>query len=388
MLPIARLTGPCRLLAVALAIGAPTAPGVATQTWESAAHSTSLQTPSTSVAAPLSGSSASPGALPAAPLRPTPLPTRPPLSPSPAELAIGTGLALPTLAEPTTPDYLRLGEDMADRMTMPVRIQGVGPYPFLIDTGSHRSIVATELATRLALQTLPPVEIISIAGRETVAAVHLGELRFGSQVVSDLPALSIAHQALGSAGLIGLDSLQDKRLTLDFRKREMTVGPSARALERRDRNVIVVTARSKLGQLILVNSNIEGRRVNVILDTGAELSVGNMALFEKLKEKRLVVPPRPVVIHTVTGQPVAAQFSIVRRLRIGTLSIDNMPMVFLDAAPFVELGLAGKPSMLLGMKMLRMFDRVAIDFGNRHVDFELPPGADRGNDREALLAMR
>ncbi|HZV56918.1 MAG TPA: hypothetical protein VFF89_04520, partial [Sphingobium sp.] len=131
MLPIARLTGPCRLLAVALAIGAPTAPGVATQTWESAAHSTSLQTPSTSVAAPLSASSASPGALPTAPLRPTPLPTRPPLSPSPAELAIGTGLALPTLAEPTTPDYLRLGEDMADRMTMPVRIQGVGPYPFL-----------------------------------------------------------------------------------------------------------------------------------------------------------------------------------------------------------------------------------------------------------------
>ena len=39
---------------------------------------------------------------------------------------------------------------------------------------------------------------------------------------------------------------------------------------------------------------------------------------------------------------------------------------------FAELDLADRPSMLLGMKMLRMFDRVAIDFGGRHVDFRLP----------------
>ncbi|GEM_PF-164134 len=364
---ISRLAGLCRLIAAALAAGALTAPGVA---------------------APAQGLDPASAALPASALATAPIQT--PLSPAPVELAIGTpgtGLALPPLAEPPTPDFLRLGEDKADRMTMPVRIGGLGPYPFLIDTGSHRSIVATELAHRLALQELPPVEIVSIAGRETVAAVHLDELRFGTQVVSDLPALSIAHQNLGSAGLIGLDSLRDKRLTLDFRKREMTIGPSARAREPTDRNTIVITARSKLGQLILVNASFEGRRVNVILDTGAEMSVGNMALFEKLKEKRLVMPPRPVVIHTVTGQPVAAQFSIVRRLRIGTLSIDNVPMVFLDAAPFAELGLAGKPSMLLGMVMLRMFDRVAIDFGHRHVDFELPKSSERANGDRLLAAL-
>jgi predicted aspartyl protease len=138
--------------------------------------------------------------------------------------------------------------------------------------------------------------------------------------------------------------------------------------------VIVVQARSKLGQLILVGAKIDGRRVNVILDTGAELSIGNMALFRQLKQERLVIAPHPTTITSVTGMSIAAQYTVVRRITIDTIELENVPMVFLDAAPFAELGLADRPAMLLGMTMLRMFDRVAIDFGNRHVGFALPQG--------------
>ena len=278
------------------------------------------------------------------------------------------------LPEPVL-DYLRLGADMSDRMTLPVEIGAGGPYPFIIDTGSHRSIVATELARALKLVELPPVEIVSMAGHETVAAVQLDQMRFGSQVVSDLPALSVAHETLGSAGLIGLDGLQNKRLTLDFKKRQLLIGKSGAADKSSvDGNTIVVEARSKYGQLILINSRLDGKRVNVILDTGAELSVGNMALFNSLKLKKLVVAPTKVEIRSVTGLPIAALFTVVRKLQINSITLSNVPMVFLDAAPFAVLDLADKPAMLLGMKMLRMFDRVAIDFGNRHVDFQIPKG--------------
>jgi predicted aspartyl protease len=287
----------------------------------------------------------------------------------------------------TTIDFLRIGIDDAERMTLPVEIGQGGPYPFIIDTGSHRSIVATELAQRLSLVELPPVEIVSMAGRETVAAVHLDRIQFGSQVISDMPVLSIAHDALGGAGLIGLDGLKNKRVTLDFKKRQLAIGKSAPAnFSNYDRNTIVVQAKSKLGQLILVNSRIDGKKVNIILDTGAEISVGNMALFRSLKQQKLVMPPTKVVIKSVTGQSIDAQFAVVRRIEIDSVNLSNVPMVFLDAAPFQELGLADRPSMLLGMRMLRMFDRVAIDFGNRHVDFELPQGSRDLSDRQ--LASR
>ena len=310
-----------------------------------------------------------------------------PTETTPAETAIVPSL----VSEPDTPlDFLRIGIDTADRMTLPVQLGTAAgaSYPFIIDTGSHRSIVATELAQRLSLRNLPPVEIVSMAGRETVAAVHLDEMRFGSQVISDLPVLSIAHDALGSAGLIGLDGLQNKRVTLDFKKRQLAIGRTAPAgLVSYDRNTIVIQAKSKYGQLILVNSRIDGKRVNIILDTGAEISVGNMALFRNLKQQKLVEPPRKVQITSVTGTSIEAQYTIVRKIVIDSVTLNNVPMVFLDAAPFAELDLAEKPSMLLGMRMLRMFDRVAIDFGNRHVDFSLPQGSDN-NLRERALASR
>jgi len=273
-------------------------------------------------------------------------------------------------------DQLLLGRDQSDRMTMPVQIAGVGPYNFIIDTGSQRTIVASEIAQRLALPALPPVEIVSMAGRVTVPTVQVGGLSFGDHVVENLEALSIDHHDLGGAGLIGLDGLRNKRLTLDFRERRMTVGRSARSRPpRSDRDTIVVQARSRFGQLILVDSRIDGKKVNVILDTGAEMSVGNMALFRNLKLNRLVVPPTPTTLTSVTGAQVPALFTIVKRISIGGVELANVPMVFLDAAPFAELDLADRPAMLLGMHMLRQFDQVAIDFGSRRVDFHLPSGA-------------
>jgi predicted aspartyl protease len=265
--------------------------------------------------------------------------------------------------------------DHAERMMMPVEIGGLGPYPFIIDTGSQRTIVARELAQRLALPELPSVEIISLAGPVTLPAVQLEAIQFGGHKIEALKALTIKHSDMGSMGVIGLDSLVDKRLTMDFVKGRMEIGDSRRAARTdTDDGSIVVKARSRYGQLILVNSRIDRRRVNVILDTGAELSVGNMALFRSLKTNRLVVPPQPTSLVTVTGVEVPAQFAVVRRLSIGPAALENVPMVFLDAAPFEMLGLGDKPAMLLGMGMLRLFDRVAIDFGHRHVDFHIAPG--------------
>ncbi|MBU2016891.1 MAG: hypothetical protein KKB67_10420, partial [Alphaproteobacteria bacterium] len=50
----------------------------------------------------------------------------------------------------------------------------------------------------------------------------------------------------------------------------------------------------------------------------------------------------------------------------------QVPVLFADASPFAELGMKDKPALLLGISALRIFDRVAIDFGRGKVDFLLP----------------
>jgi hypothetical protein len=62
----------------------------------------------------------------------------------------------------------------------------------------------------------------------------------------------------------------------------------------------------------------------------------------------------------------------VRSLTIGGLSLTNVPLAFADAPAFEALGLKDQPVLSLGMDHLRMFDRVAIDFSNRRVLFDVP----------------
>ncbi len=291
-----------------------------------------------------------------------------------ADIKTGSGSSGSTESEADSQgDTLQAGRDKANRLTLPVVIDGRGPYPFIIDTASHATIISSELATELNLPSLAPVTVFSLAGRQRVPTVKLDGLSFGKQTAPRLAALSIDSAHIGSVGLLGLDGLRDKRLVVDFRWHRLRIDRSrSEHFARRQPGTIVVGGKLNLGQLILVDSKVNNEPVNVILDTGAEYSVGNLALYERLKHDRLVTPPIETMVRTVTGAQVPAYYTVVGRVQIGSFSLTDVPMVFVDLAPLAKFGLADQPTMLLGMKMLRMFDRVSIDFGAQHVDFQLP----------------
>ena len=54
---------------------------------------------------------------------------------------------------------------------------------------------------------------------------------------------------------------------------------------------LIVEARRRKGQLILLDSDVNGMKVNIILDTGANFSVGNLALRDKLVRKKRAPAP-------------------------------------------------------------------------------------------------
>jgi hypothetical protein len=69
---------------------------------------------------------------------------------------------------------------------------------------------------------------------------------------------------------------------------------------------------------------------------------------------------------------MAADYSSIAHMRIGGVELKGMPVAFTDAELFHKLGLTDKPSLLLGMDVLRNFSRVSVDFANRSVRFLLP----------------
>lgn len=294
--------------------------------------------------------------------------------------------ATPALETPPAIASVALGTDGAERMTVPVKVDGSAPFPFIVDTGAERTVISRQLADRLNLADGPMRNLVTVTGSGRVRTVIVPGLEMSGTRVKEIeaPALDQAH--LGAPGMLGIDSLQSRRVLLDFKKNEMKIMPSRRRQEDTDPDTIVVTARSRYGQLILVDARLLGERVQVIVDTGAQTSIGNLALLKRLTARKKSLVLQPVMVTSVTGQSLPAQFAQIDRMQIGGVDMNNIPVAFADAEPFRRFGLANKPALLLGMDALRLFDRVSVDFANKQVRFILPDGAAL-NDR-TMLASR
>jgi len=207
----------------------------------------------------------------------------------------------------------------------------------------------------------------------------------------EAPAFYGRH--IGAAGLIGVDMLEERRVLIDFRKETMQVLETRRRAPSliKDDDAIVVTARNSAGRLILSDARLNGKRIDVIVDTGAQTSVGNMALQRLVADRRANrFPFAPTELTAVTGEDVPALRTAIKRIVISGLDINDLPVSFADSQAFRALGLHERPALLLGMDSLSLFDRVEIDFPNKRVVFDLPDGAERQTGRRfaANMVMR
>jgi len=271
--------------------------------------------------------------------------------------------------EASTVDVIKADHDGHGRMTVPVRIGGRGPYDFLIDTGAERTVLARGLAERLGLVPNGRATLMGVAGSLGVDLVDVAEVKLGSRSFYDLSAPLLEGSHIGADGIIGLDGLQNQRVLIDF-KRNLIAVDDARALGGNRGYEIIVRARRRGDQLIMTNALVDGVKTDVVIDTGAQNSIGNRALQRALTRKRLSEQTK---LTSVTGQQIIADVVIARRIRLGNLDFSQMPVAFADAPPFVRLGLHEKPALLLGMGQLRAFNRVAIDFESKKILFDIPP---------------
>ena len=168
--------------------------------------------------------------------------------------------------------------------------------------------------------------------------------------------------------MLGLDSLQNQRVLLDFQKRRIAVADAEDLGGNRGYD-IVVKARRRLGQLIITSARFDNVRVAVIVDTGAEASIGNAALMRRLRGGS----GGPAQITDINGVEANGQVRLANEVNIGAVRFSNIPVTFVESPLFKQLGIDDQPAMVLGMNELRMFRRVAIDFKQGKVLFDVPP---------------
>lgn len=270
-------------------------------------------------------------------------------------------------------DIIEMQAERYRRLTVPVTIMGEGPFRFMVDTGSQATVLSRALAEQLQLFDRQDAMLVGMASSRPVQTTMVPEFSLGARnfVIRTAPIVEGAHIG-GADGILGLDSLQDQRVLIDFEAGELSVADSLDSGDGAGGYDIVVRARERLGQLIIHRAEIDGIRTSVIIDTGATASVGNPALQDRIRRRGQM---QSAVMTDVNGIQITGETRVVRSIDMGRMRLANIPVSFADSPTFHALDLADRPALILGMSELRLFRRVAIDFRTRQVMFDVPQGS-------------
>jgi predicted aspartyl protease len=270
---------------------------------------------------------------------------------------------------------VRSASDTDHRLTTLVFLNGAGPYHFLVDTGAERTLIADDIANRLALPRGRNVMVEGIIRRELSSLVNIERLEMGGLVCPHLDVPVLPRAMMTVDGYLGLDVLDQRRVIFDFRAGTLTVTQPQgffASLFGHGGEAVVRTLGSS-GRLRATNCLVNGVRAAAFLDTGAEVSVSNPALYAALRRhaaNRQVLHGQ-VGLYGVTGGKVTGLDTNVDEILLGRVQLTYTEIVVAGLEVFDLWGLSNEPALLLGMDCLRRFRRVSIDYGRKELRFDI-----------------
>lgn len=251
------------------------------------------------------------------------------------------------------------------RPMIAVRFDREPPVDMLVDTAAQSSVLTTTLAAALRLrQEAEPAIVNGIAGSVTVPRYHVPRMASALFDLRDAALVALPRVGVTEArGIIGIDLFAARKLTFDLVARHLSIAPSAPPAP----DHVAVPGRVDGKGLLHVPVTIDGVVVDALVDTGAEGSVANGAVLRALGWRD--DDPRLRSSGTITGATSGGTLvrrGTVRRVALGPVGFGDVPLTFTgspDAAP----------RLILGMDMLGLLQRFALDLPRGELQLYIPP---------------
>jgi len=271
----------------------------------------------------------------------------------------------PKYVAPTTRD--RIG-----RIWAPVLINGEGPYRLVLDTGASRSAITDRVASRLRLPIYADsVRLRGVTGTAIASSIKADTLEVGELLVENVTMPIVADAFGGADGVLGAEGLKDKRIVIEFRKDRISVARSHR--QPATPEFIRVPFRWADSRGMRVEVMIGSVRAVGLIDTGAQVTVGNLALREALARKRHKGEEMQDAIIGVTQDIQHATTLQVPSITAGSLIVNNPHIKFTDLYIFDHWRLVDRPAILLGMDILGLLDTLVIDYRLSELQLRVRP---------------
>lgn len=264
--------------------------------------------------------------------------------------------------------------DAFDRPMVGTVVNGVGPLPFIIDTGASKSVIYRGLTAMIGLQALPnqSKRILTATGYKRVLVYPVTDFFVLGRTleVSETVALP---DIIGSdaKGLIGVDMLAGLTLYIDMLAGEADLS----AVPPMGEEWISVQGRPVAYGSLALEVNIGGLDIPVIVDTGASDTVINTAGSEAVGRSATGVGRETITASMSRGKEMVFTALRVPSFKIGDFGRTNMRLVVSDLPVFAMLGARDVPAIILGMDLLGE-QPFAIDFKNWRLNIKPNEPAD------------
>ncbi len=254
-----------------------------------------------------------------------------------------------TVGVAPTATTFRLGAH--DEPIVGVRVNGRGPFPFILDTGSTHSSIGKRLAEMLEAPVVAKTTVTSSLGQHVQPVVSVDSLEIGPATLAHLLVTEVPDDSLGNKndlqGVLGQDVLGNLVYTLDFGARRVEWNPEIRASSSRLSTVHLQSVRGRfLAELPQQDSTLW-----LVPDSGAE----TLVLYER---PHLPLPPvtrgKGLAWLSTLSDRQAVETVHVSRLLVGTANLTDVPAVLVKRDD-------DDASLGDGLLPLAMFERVTFD---------------------------
>jgi hypothetical protein len=227
----------------------------------------------------------------------------------------------PIAADPAT---LAFESRRAGEVLVPVVVNGRGPFPFLLDTGSTHSAIADDLADELGARAVAKSLMSTPSGEELTPVVHIDRLLLGPSVDREIFASLLPRRALDPtglvAGIVGQDVLANRHYTIDFVRRCIAwhrdvAGPAST-------RAVTLSLAFEQGRFLV--DLPQGRsRLRLVPDSGAQA----MVFFDRGGALPPLVPTgEHLEMATLTSVRTVAQMQLAA-LAVGAVTLHRVPAV-------------------------------------------------------------
>jgi predicted aspartyl protease len=250
-------------------------------------------------------------------------------------------------------------------IVVPVVVNGAGPTPFLVDTGSNGSLISDELASALGASIVAKTTIMSATGQKDALVTRIEHLAMGEVTASgvlmtlaprdafNLPDITASGQKV--QGVIGQDVLAALRYTIDYDKRRIVWHDADVQVPRHATVFDLEPQNDRFVVLFPQNGHV----LRLVPDTGAE----TLVLFQgdDWTQPRVARAHESAGLSSLTGTREARP-AVVRALRVGSTTLMDVAAVIVRREP-------GSPSVD-GLLPLHIFARVTFNGPERQLFIE------------------